>query len=136
MLQITLDKEVTFQLPEGEYKAQLTGLKPFTKQSGKGRQNWIKLHFQVQIPDKENFDCRAGRSFQLNLKAGSDLRNFLLPILGQDFFSKNSAKGIDLEKLLVGKEGVVKLSHFFGPEYDEPLVVVDEFRGVEEGGKD
>ena len=69
----------------------------------------------------------------LSFKPGSDLRNFLTPVLGLDFFKKHSAKSIDLEKILVGLHGVVTLSHFTGQDYDKPMVVVEEF-GL--GGKD
>jgi hypothetical protein len=136
MVNVTLDKEVTFQLPEGDYAAQLTGLKPFNKQTAKGKQDWIRLLFSVTVLDKQDLDCRAGRNFLLNFKAGSDLRNFLTPVLGQDFFKKNSAKSIDLEKTLVGLHGVVTLSHFTGQDYDKPLVVVEAFEPVAVGGKD
>ena len=35
MVNITLDREVTFDLPEGTYTAQITGIKPFNKQSAR-----------------------------------------------------------------------------------------------------
>ena len=136
MVEVTLDKEVSFQLPEGDYAAQLTGIKSFTKQSGRGKQDWLRLLFEVNVPSMQDLDCRAGRNFLLSFKAGTDLRNFLTPILGADFFKKKSAKSIDLEKLLVGQNGVVTLSHFTGQDYDKPLVVVDAFDPVEEEGKD
>lgn len=136
MIEVQLDKEITFDLPQGAYAAQLTGIKPFNKQAAKGKQDWIRLHFDVTVPGMKDFDCRAGRNFILSFKSGSDLRNFLTPILGADFFKKNSAKSIDLEKLVVGLHGVVHLTHFTGQDYDKPLVVVDAFEPVKEGGKD
>ena len=83
-----------------------------------------------------DLDCRAGRNFLLTFKQGSDLRNFLTPVLGHEFFKKNSARSIDLEKILVGLQGVVTLSHFTGQDYENPLVVVDAFELVVVGGKD
>ena len=127
MLEVKLEREITFNLPEGAYAASISGIKQFNKQSAKGKQDWIRLSFDVAVPGMENLDCRAGRNFQLNFKAGSDLRNFLTPILGQEFFKKNSAKSIDLEKTLTGLKGVVHLSHFTGEDYETPLVVVDAF---------
>ena len=135
MLNVTLEKEVTFQLPEGDYAAQLTGIKQFNKQSGRGNQDWVRLLFSVTVPGMQDLDCRAGRNFVLSFKSGTDLRNFLTPVLGQEFFKINSAKSIDLEKILVGLHGVVSLSHFTGVDYDKPLVVVDAFEVVK-GGKD
>jgi len=133
MVNITLDREVTFDLPEGTYTAQITGIKPFIKQSARGRQDWIRLLFEAHIPELQDLDCRAGRNFLLSFKPGSDLRNFLTPVLRQDFFKKNSTKSIDLEKILVGLKGIITLSHFLGDDYEKPLVVVDCF---EVAGKD
>lgn len=130
MLNIQLDREVTFELPEGTYAAQISGIKKFSKQSGRGRQEWIRILFNVNVPRLPELDCKAGRNFLLSFKAGSDLRNFLTPILGQDFFKKNSARNIELETTLIGKTGVVVLSHFTGDGYDKPMVMVEEFEPV------
>ena len=133
MVNVTLDKEVTFDLPEGAYAAQITGLKPFNKQTARGKQDWIRILFGVTVLDKQDLDCRAGRNFLLSFKPASDLRNFLTPVLGLDFFKNHSAKSIDLEKILVSVRGVVTLNHFTGLDYDKPMVVVEEL-GL--GGKD
>jgi hypothetical protein len=133
MVNVMLDREVTFDLPEGSYAAQISGLKPFNKQAAKGKQDWIRIHFDVTVPGMQELDCRAGRNFMLSFKQGSDLRNFLTPILGPEFFKKNSAKSIDLEKILVGLNGVVTLSHFIGDGYEKPMVVVEAFEPVGEG---
>ena len=82
MINILLDREITFDLPEGTYPAKLSDMKPFTKQSGKGKEDWLRLLFDVSIPGMEDLDCRAGRNFMLSFKSGSDLRNFLAPIFG------------------------------------------------------
>lgn len=134
MLNIELEKEVTFELPEGVFEATLMDIRPFTKQTIKGKQDWIRLIFEVQIPGKERLDCRAGRNFVLSFKGGSDLRNFLTSVLGRKFFLDNSAKTIDLEKLIKGSTGQITLSHFYGGDYDRPLVVVDSF--VPKEGRD
>ena len=127
MINIELDKEVTFDLPEGIYSATISNIKTFFKQTSKGRQDWIRITWEVVVPRKERLDCRAARSFLLSLKAGSDLRNFLSPILSNQFFLQNSNSTIDLEMLLKGLTGQITLSHFLGADYDKPLVVVDAF---------
>ena len=136
MVTITMDKEITFDLPTGVHLATLTNVKPFLKQAAKGKQDWVRLIFDVEVRGMEDLDCRAGRNFMLSFKAGSDLRNFLTPMLGPDFFKQNSAKTIDLEKLLVDKKGLVTLSHFCGENYDKPLVIVEVFEPLNLGGKD
>ena len=132
MVNITLDKEVTFDLPAGTHAAQLSGIKPFNKQAAKGKQDWLRILFDVSVPGMRELDCRAGRNFLLSFKSGSDLRNFLAPVLGQEFFKRNSAKSIDLEKILVGLNGVVTLSHFTGDGFDKPMVIVETFEPVKE----
>ena len=64
----------------------------------------------------------------LSFKAGTDLRNFLTPFLGQDFFYANSSKMVDLERLLVGMKGEIELNHFCGEGYEKPLVLVDTIK--------
>jgi hypothetical protein len=135
MVNVQLEREISFDLPAGTHSAQLSSIKPFNKQSAKGKQDWIRLVWDVEVSGMGELDCRAGRNFVLSFKAGSDLRNFLTPVLSPDFFKKNSAKNIDLEKLLVGQKGVVTLSHFIGEGFDKPMVMVEEF-GLEGGGKD
>jgi len=60
MTEIQLDKEITFNLPEGAYAAQLSGINTFNKQTAKGRQDWIRLLFDVTVPGMLELDCRAG----------------------------------------------------------------------------
>jgi hypothetical protein len=127
MINIELEKEITFDLPEGVFPATLTNARLFAKQTAKGKQDWIRLIWEVQVAGKERLDCRAGRSFLLSLKAGSDLRNFLSPVLSPKFFLENSSGTIDLEKILKGVAVHVTLSHFCSADYDKPLVVVDGF---------
>ena len=134
MIEVTLDKEVTFDLPEGEYPAQITGVRPFNKHTGKGKQDWVRILFEVEVPGMRDLECRAGKNFLLSFKQGSELRNFLSPVLKPGFFKENSARSIDLEKLVVGIKGEIQLHHFCGEDYVKPMVVVDAFELVE--GKD
>lgn len=136
MIEVQIDKEVTFELPEGVYEATLTNVKQFNKQASKGKQDWVRLIFEVSVRGMENMECRAGRNFMLSFKAGSDLRNFLTAILGPEFFKRNSAKTLDLEKLLTGKVGLVTLSHFNGNDVGRPFIVVESFEPIDTGGKD
>jgi len=136
MINVEIPKEVTFDLPEGTYAAIVTTAKPYQKQSGKGKQDWIRIVFEVSVPGMENLECRAGRNFVLSFKQGSDLRNYLAPMLRPDFFTENSAKNVDLEKLIVGLTGKVTLSHFCGDGNTKPFVVVNSFEPIDVEGKD
>jgi len=128
---VNIDKQIRFDLPEGRYTATIAGLKTFQKQSAKGAQDWVRILFDVDVPGMRGYDCRAGRNFPISLKAGSDLYNFLLPVLGHEFFSSNSGKGVDMDQVLIGMQVTAKLTHFSGEGYEKPLTVVDSIQPKE-----
>ena len=139
MLEADVPREISFELPEGQFDAIITGVKPFVKQAAKKTQNWVRFLFTVEVPGMENFDCMAGRNFNLNLKSGSDLRNWLTGLLGKEFFKSKSGTKINLEAL-TGLKCVVELKHVYGKgDYDKPLVVVETITPQlpeDTGGKD
>ena len=126
MLIIEVPREITFDLSEGKRKAEISAVKPTSKQSSRGEEPWIRILFDVQVPGLDHLDCKAGRNFPLNLANGSDLRNFLSPILGPGFFSANSSKPIDLEHILMNKPVWVWLRHHQGDGFKKPLVIVEK----------
>ena len=130
MITADIPREVSFELPEGQYRAHISGLKPFTKQSGRGPQDWIRMHFDVHIPGlSETVDTRAARSFKLDLHPGSEFRNWLSGLLGKEFFKERSGQQMSLDSL-VNTECEVELEHFYGEGYEKPLVVVASIRPV------
>jgi hypothetical protein len=114
----------SFDLPTGQFKAKLSQVRPITKQTKKGPQEWVRLVFEVSIPSLANQIPCAGRNFLLDLNPGSDLRNFLEIWLGNDFFAALSNKDLDFDTL-IGKEGDIVLSHFQTQDYDKPHVNID-----------
>ena len=114
----------TFDLPAGQYRATLTQTKPITKQTKRGPQEWVRLIFEAKVPTMPNQIPMAGRNFLLDLNPGSDLRNFLEVWLGAEFFEAMSDKDLDFDTL-IGKEGIISLSHYLGDNYDKPHVNVD-----------
>ena len=112
----------TFDLPAGLYHATMTQYKPVTKQTKKGPQEWVRLLYEVQIPEMANQIPCAGRNFMLDLNPGSDLRNFLEVWLGEEFFQSNQELDFDT---LIGREGVIQLSHYLGDDRDKPFVSID-----------
>lgn len=128
-LELWLPKEIYFQLPEGNYLARIRKLKPKIKQTSRGAEDWVRVIFEVEIPSLSHLNCIAGRNLALNLNAGSDLRNFLEGLLGRQFFVNHSGRKIDLETLC-GRECEVTLEHFFGRDYDNPMVVVSRIAPV------
>jgi hypothetical protein len=122
-VQVAIPKEPTFDLPEGRFAAIFVNLKPFPKQTGQGPEEWIRFLLDVEVPSlSERFDTMAGRSFRLNLNPGSELRNWLTPLLGRDFFKEHAGQQINLD-FLTGTQCEVELEHFQGKGYKRPLVV-------------
>ena len=130
MITADIPRETSFELPEGRFRAQISGLKPFIKQAGQGPQDWIRIHFEVHIPGlSERVDTRAARSFKLDLHPGSEFRNWLTGLLGKEYFRERSGQQISLDSLL-NTECEVELEHFYGKGYEKPLVVVASIRPV------
>lgn len=114
----------TFDLPVGIYQAALSQIKPVTKQTKRGPQEWVRLNYEVQVPGMANQIPCAGRNFLLDLNPGSDLRNFLEVWLGSDYFTTKSNQEYDFDELM-GKEGDIQLSHYLGGDNDKPFVNID-----------
>lgn len=134
MINIEIPKENTWDLSEGNYRARIKQVKRQIKQTSRGAQEWVRLLFEVTIPSLSHLNCMAGRSLQLNVSPGSDLRNFLEGLLGRAYFRSQSGRNIDLESLC-GMECEVQLEHFIGKnhageDYDKPLVVVSRMAPV------
>lgn len=123
MISIEIPPSITFDLPAGNYRACITQIRQLRKQAKGKCKPWIRIIFAVCIPSMKQFTTLAGRNFALNLNAGSDLRNFLEPLLSPQFFQQHSGKQVDLE-CLRGIECDVKLEHQLAEGYEKPLVVV------------
>src|SRR4051812_43195986 len=78
MIVAEIPKDVSFDLPEGRYRARISNLRLFNKQTGRGPQDWLRILFEVDVPGlSEKVNTLAGRSFKMDLNAGSELRHFL-----------------------------------------------------------
>jgi hypothetical protein len=128
MITADIPREVSFELPEGRYRASISNLKPFVKQVARGAQNWLRVLFEVNIPGlSERVNTMAGRSFKLDLNPGSELRNWLTGLLGKEYFTRRSGQQVNLDSLLETR-CEVELEHFYGNGYEKPLVVVAKLR--------
>jgi hypothetical protein len=124
---ITVPKDSTFKLPQGRFKAIITGFKVKAVETVKGPQSNATILFEVSVPSMENYECLARKVLPLNLKASSDMRRFLSGFLGAAYFKNKSNQTIDLEKELVGRLCEVELIHakFDEERFDFPLVDVE-----------
>jgi len=116
-----IPKEDTYDLPQGRFKAVLRGVRDKTQANHPDRQQ-VRLLFNVQIPSLKHKNPMAGRTFNLDLKAGSELRCFLMNWLGAGAFNNNTT--IDLESL-VGRSAELTLTHHHNSGYDRPFVNIE-----------
>jgi hypothetical protein len=124
MATLPVPKQVTFDLPEGNFSITLARYHQQLKQTAKGSQGFIRLLFNVKVPGMEDVIPLAGRNFEARLDAGTDLRNFMESWLGRDYFLGLSGKELNLDDL-IGKPGEATLRHFHSPDFIKPLVIVD-----------
>ncbi len=124
----------TFDLPEGVFPGVLASIRPQTKQTKNGSQDWIRLVFELKVTGYNGQIPCAGRNFLLDLHPGSDLRNFLDGWLGDEFLADQSNQEFDFDVLL-NKEGNVFLSHWQNEKYSKPHVRIDSVQPVKSGAK-
>lgn len=123
MIVAAIPKEICFDLPIGRFKAVISNIKPFIKQASQGPQDWIRILFDVQVPGiSERAEAKAGRNFRLDLRPGSELRNWLTGLLGRTYFNDKSGETVSLDSL-VGTECEIELTHFQGDGFKRPMVI-------------
>jgi len=122
-LEIPLEK--TFNLNEGCFRGRLDSIIPKPRASGKGSGDQVRFLFEMDIGSilKRNKLPFAGRTFDANLRTGSELREFLETWLGRAYFEAHAGKTIDLESL-VGTRADLILKHYHNASYDNPLVFI------------
>ena len=126
---VEIPQDITFELPIGVFPAQLSSLIPAVRSTKTSSQNWIRMLFKVAVPGlKPHVLGMAGRNFLVDMHRGSDLRNFLDQWLGKDYLSENHAS-FNLNSL-IGKTGVISLSHYQNPKHESPLVTIQSIRPI------
>jgi len=123
-----IPKDDCYDLPEGRYRATLANVRVKPKPSpNRSDQQQIRLLFAVHIPSISNKNPMAGRTFNLDLKRGSDLRTFVESWLGADWFNSNTT--VDFEQL-VGFSADITLNHLHHDGYQRPFVNIESIHPV------
>lgn len=118
-----IPKDDCYDLPQGRFNATLANVRVKPKPStNRSDQQQIRLLFAVQIPSIKNKNPMAGRTFNFDLKRGSDLRTFIESWLGVDYFSRNTT--VDFEQL-VGRSADITLNHLHHDGFNRPFVNID-----------
>lgn len=128
--EITIPREKYYKLNEGRFRSLIQNV-TFNKAKGTNGTNCC-IHFEVQVPGMERYECCARAVFPLDLKPGSQLREFLEGLLGAQFFSDRSGQPVDLNAVLRNKDCEIDLVH--GPHdeerFDWPMVLVTKARPI------
>jgi len=128
MTDTTLDYEKTIDLPEGTYAAHIIGVRSLELPSGKKDKDWLCMGIKITAPSISDEDLRCYIKYHVSFYEGSNLREFLTKVLGPDFFNFITAKSFDLNEILPGIRGVIKLIHLKSEGRDKPMVIVKGFK--------
>ena len=118
-----IPKEDTYDLPEGRYNAVLASvrIKP-QPAANRSDQQQIRLLFCATVASLKHKNSMAGRTFNYDLKRGSELRCFMESWLGADFFNRNTT--VDFDQL-VGHSAELHLIHLHNAGYNRPFVKIE-----------
>jgi hypothetical protein len=117
-----IPRDDIYDLPEGRYRAVLSSVRTQTKPTTSRPVEQIRLLFAVNIPSLKHKNPKAGRTFNFDLKRGSELRVVVESWLGADWFNRNTT--VDFEAL-VGRAADLNLIHRHNDGYDRPYVFIE-----------
>ncbi len=121
----------TFDLPEGTFKARLSSVSPKQRFHGTDQINQTRLLFEVDVPGIKFKRPMAGKSFDINLRKGSELRWFLEAWKGAEWLEQNAGQKIDLDQF-IGEEVELELTHLIRPPHKRPLVLITKIRPIQQ----
>lgn len=125
---IEIPKEPTFDLPEGRYKARLVSVNPKHRFNAAETIPQTRMLFEVEVASIRNKQPMAGRTFDKNLRKGSELRCFLETWKGARWLEEQGGS-IDLDRL-VGEEAELELTHLQRPPHKRPLVLISAIKPI------
>lgn len=126
-LVVPMPKEHNYRIEEGCYSGVINRVVRSQRQNGK---DTLRIVFALNVPGKENFLNFAKAEFNLNLEHGSELRDALVSVLGNEAVAALSGKEINFQTL-VGKPADVQVEHIITSKtenYDYPYVQVCDIK--------
>jgi hypothetical protein len=130
--EIVIPREKNFRLPEGRYRAKVTGVQVMPTKGARDGSKTAVVHFEPQIPGMERYECCARGVFYWEDGTWTKLKHFLQPLLGKDFFLQHSSQRVDLNTLLRDMDCEIDLVHGKHDEkYPWPMVLVENVYPVE-----
>ena len=123
---VPMPREHNYRIGEGRYGSLVHKVVRTGRQNCQGGDEVLRIVFAVNVPGKERFLNLAKAEFALNLEHGSELRNFLVRLIGKESLAALSGQEINFETL-VGKPVDVEIEHIITSkrdQYDYPFVRV------------
>lgn len=118
--------EISYLTPEGHWSSTVLELsQKQSKQNAPG----LRLTIGCEVPDSNGVRFRAGRNFQPNLVAGSNLHWFLKIWLGEERLRQFIDSGANWTSL-VGERGIAEIRHIQGDQA-KPFVNIESMRPLE-----
>jgi hypothetical protein len=127
-MNIQIPIERSFECPEGTFGGTFFQHCEFYKPTDKGPTKMLRLFFQ---PDHMSTDTKVvlvARNFIPALETGSDLYIFLRTWHGNDFlqtYNQNGSLNLDA---MIGKRGLLVVSHYNDGRHEKPFANLDEVR--------
>ena len=127
---VPVPKLTNFRIPEGKYRAKISGVRKQYVEKLAGTGEMVKLLFEVQVPSMLKTVNLAKAEFRLDMNQGSELHNILTRLFGKQVLADVAGGAFDLAQL-EGMEVELEIEHVTTnrrDEYDYPLVKVRDVR--------
>lgn len=131
-IEVSIPKDTSFHIPEGKYRATIRNIERKYVEKANGTGEVLKFFFEVQVPSQQKTINLAKLELREDMSTGSELRNLLTRLLGQETVSGAAGSKLSLDTL-VGNEVEVEIEHVITNKRDDyayPLVKVRDVQKI------
>src|SRR5688500_2644008 len=120
---LILPIETTFHAPEGNFRASLARHKEEYDEEGKLKS--LRLVFKVAVPWMSKTNVLAGKTYNDQLRDGSEFMKNLRKWLGSEYVESLAGEAFDPEAHY-GRQVDLKLKHSWNKGHDNPYTVIEK----------
>jgi hypothetical protein len=118
-MEFEIEKERTFDCPEGTFRAVFKGIRRDAKFKDGKLQELARMTFEARVPSMPDKIVTVARSFEPSIRPGSPMREMLKGWLGRQFFSENAGRKINLDGQM-DKEAEIVVKHCHNEGFRKP----------------
>jgi hypothetical protein len=118
-MQFEVEKERTFDCPEGNFRALFKGIRRHTKFKEGKLQELARVSLEAKVPSMKDKIVTVAKSFEPSIRPGSALREMLEPWLGKDYFAQKAGTKINLNDL-IDREADIVVEHYQNEGFPKP----------------